>query len=114
MTKIGISISIDVTKIEKARLFTGKKGVYLDLTTFVDLDQKDQYDNNGFISQTVNKEERAQGVKTPILGNCKVFFNDSQQQGQQQPQQNYQQQAPQRQQAQQQPNDFDDLDSIPF
>ena len=74
--KIGLSVRIDVTKIEKERLYKGSKGTYLDLTTFVDTDQVDQYDNNGFISQSVDKEEREQGVKTPILGNVKVFYTD--------------------------------------
>jgi len=74
--KIGLSVRIDVTKIDKARLYAGAKGTYLDLTTFVDTDQKDQYENNGFISQSVDKEEREQGVQTPILGNVKVFFTD--------------------------------------
>ncbi len=74
--KIGLSVRIDVTKIEKERLYKGSKGTYLDLTTFVDTDQVDQYENNGFISQSVDKEEREQGVKTPILGNVKVFFTD--------------------------------------
>jgi len=73
--KIGLSIKIDVTKIDKARLFKGEKGTYLDLTTFIDTEQKDQYDNNGFISQSVTKEERAAGnVQTPILGNVRIFF----------------------------------------
>jgi len=74
--KVGLTVRIDVTKIEKERLYKGSKGTYLDLTTFVDTDQVDQYDNNGFISQSVDKEEREQGVKTPILGNVKVFFTD--------------------------------------
>jgi hypothetical protein len=74
--KIGLSLRIDCTKIDKARLYAGAKGTYLDLTTFVDTDQKDQYENNGFISQSVDKEEREQGVQTPILGNVKVFFTD--------------------------------------
>ncbi len=74
--KIGLSVRIDVTKIEKERLYKGSKGTYLDLTTFVDTDEVDQYDNNGFISQSVDKEEREQGVKTPILGNVKVFYTD--------------------------------------
>ena len=75
--KVGVSISIDVTKIDKSKLFEGKKGTYLDLTTFIDLDQKDQYDNNGFISQSQTREERDTGApKTPILGNCKVFYTD--------------------------------------
>ena len=72
--KLGISVRIDVTKIEKARLYQGEKGVYLDLTTFIDTNEKDQWGNNGFISQSVEKDEREQGVKTPILGNCKVFY----------------------------------------
>jgi hypothetical protein len=110
MAKLGISISIDVTKILKERIFEGKKGKYIDLTTFIDTDQVDQFDNHGFISQSVTKDERAQNVQTPILGNCKVFFNDSQQAPRQQP-------APQRQQ-QQAPSGmnepFDDSLDIPF
>ena len=74
--KIGLSLRIDVTKIDKARLYAGAKGTYLDLTTFVDTEQQDQYENNGFISQSVNKEEREAKVQTPILGNVKVFFTD--------------------------------------
>jgi len=74
--KVGLSVRIDVTKIEKERLYKGSKGTYLDLTTFVDTDEVDQYENNGFISQSVDKEEREQGVKTPILGNVKVFYTD--------------------------------------
>ena len=72
--KLGINVSIDVTKIDKARIHEGKKGKYIDLTTFIDTDNADQYENNGFISQSTSKDEREQGVKTPILGNCKVFF----------------------------------------
>ena len=112
--KIGISISIDVSKIDKARLFKGKKGTYMDLTAFIDLDNKDQYDNNGFISQSVNKEEKANGVQTPILGNTKVFYTD----GERQQQQPHPQPAGQaQQQAQQKPMaepDFDFDDDIPF
>jgi len=51
MARVGLSVRVDVTKIDKERLYKGKKGTYLDLVTFVDLDNRDQYDNNGFISQ---------------------------------------------------------------
>ena len=78
--KLGITVRVDVTKIDKARLFKGAKGTYLDLTTFIDTEELDKYDNNGFISQSLSKEERDQGVKTPILGNCKVFYKDGGQQ----------------------------------
>ena len=79
--KLGISIKIDVTKIDKARLFKGEKGTYMDLTTFINLDEEDQYGNHGFIAQSVSKEEKDNGVQTAILGNSKVFFNDSQSSG---------------------------------
>tara|TARA_R110000851_G_scaffold182261_4_gene331372 strand:+ start:411 stop:773 length:363 start_codon:yes stop_codon:yes gene_type:complete len=120
MAKIGVELKIDVTKINKQLLFSGAKGTYLDATVFIDIDEKDQYDNNGMITQKVPKD----GVKNSgaILGNCKVFWNDGQSQApqqrpqaQQQPQQ-YQQQAPPQNQPsgvhQQGMDSFDD--DIPF
>ena len=74
--KVRMSVRVDVTKIDKARLYKGAKGTYLDLVTFVDMEQQDQYGNNGFISQSTTKEEREAQVQTPILGNVKVFFTD--------------------------------------
>jgi hypothetical protein len=47
------------------------------LTTFINLDEQDKYGNNGFISQSISKEEKDAGVKTPILGNVKVFYPKS-------------------------------------
>lgn len=140
MSKIALSLKIDVSKIDKARLFKGAKGTYLDATIFVEMSELDQYGNSGFLSQDVSKEEKAQNIKGAILGNGKVFWvengqapqpqgmNQQQQQAPQQqapqgfqPQQPAPQQAPQNSahlygnQAQQQPApsiDFDD--SIPF
>jgi len=74
--KVGINVQIDVTKIDKSRLYKGAKGTYLNLTTFVDVDNKDQYDNNGFIGQSLTKEERESGDKMNILGNVDVFYTD--------------------------------------
>tara|TARA_R110000850_G_scaffold11976_4_gene40738 strand:+ start:18302 stop:18619 length:318 start_codon:yes stop_codon:yes gene_type:complete len=105
MAKIGVNMSIDVTKIEKARLFKGAKGTYMDVTVFIDIDQKDQYDNNGMITQNVSKEEKDAGTRGNILGNCKVFWRDDSA-----PQQQQQQQAPQQQQSA--PLDIDE--EIPF
>jgi len=114
MAKIGVELKIDVTKINKQLLFSGAKGTYLDATVFIDIDEKDQYDNNGMITQKVPKD----GVKNSgaILGNCKVFWTDGQSQAQQQPQQ-YQQAPPQNQPmgvSQQGMDQFDDSDAIPF
>jgi hypothetical protein len=72
MSKKMIALKIDVTKIDKARLFQGQKGTYLDAVVFLD-DEADQYGNNGMITQSVSKEERESGVKGAILGNCKVI-----------------------------------------
>jgi len=82
--KIGVSIKIDVSKIDKSRLFKGEKGTYLDLTTFIDTSKSDQYDNHGFISQSVTKTEREQNIQTAILGNCKVFYSSDNQQAKEQ------------------------------
>jgi hypothetical protein len=102
--KIGVEVRIDVSKIDKARLYVGAKGKYLTMTTFIDTDQKDEYENNGFISHKKEKDEQG---NTPILGNVKVFWSE---QGQSQPRQ---QQAPQQQYKQAEDN-FDDDSSIPF
>ena len=74
--KIGVEVRIDVTKIDKARIYQGAKGKYLTMTTFIDLDEKDQYENNGFISHKKDKDEQG---NTPILGNVKVFWTDGDQ-----------------------------------
>lgn len=104
--RLGINLSIDVTKLDKSRFFKGKKGTYAKLTCFVDTEETSQYGDNGTITQEVSKEDRENGVKLPILGNAKVFWKDGQS-GQQsqvrQPQQNNQN------------NGYDDVpDSIPF
>ena len=38
--KVGIELKIDVTKIDKQRLYRGEKGTYLTMTAFVDLNEK--------------------------------------------------------------------------
>lgn len=76
MGKIGVNISIDVTKIDKAHLVAGKKGTYLNLTAFIDPNETDQYGNNGMVTQGLNKEARDAGQKGAILGNSKVFWRE--------------------------------------
>lgn len=67
-----ISARLDVTKIDKSKLFVGEKGTYLDITLLMK-DEKDQYGNNGMVVQQVTKEERAAGTKGAILGNAKIL-----------------------------------------
>lgn len=114
MAKVAVSLKIDVSKIDKAKLFKGQKGTYLDAQVFIDIDQLDQYGNSGMITQSVTKEEKAQGVKGNILGNCKVFWKDTQQSNQddQVNWQNQQQQTNNMHNQSQQMSSFDD--DIPF
>jgi hypothetical protein len=74
--KVGLNVRINVSKIDKSKLYKGEKGVYLNMTTFVDLDQEDEYGNNGFISMEQSKEQRDAGEQSVILGNVKKFWVD--------------------------------------
>ena len=120
MAKIGVNLNIDVTKIDKNRMKTVNGKTYLDMTVFIDQESPGQYGDHGMITQNVTQEERAQNIKGPILGNCKVFWNDGGQpsastQQQQVPQAAPMQQGQNQQQAAPSPGGFDDFDDdIPF
>lgn len=67
-----IKAKIDVTKIDKARLFIGKTGAkYLDCTLLESRDGADKYGNHFMIVQDVSKEERLAGTRGAIIGNAK-------------------------------------------
>ena len=72
MSKL-ISASIDVTKIDKSRLFKGKKGTYLSLDIWVN-DEEDQYGNTVSINESLTSEEREAGTKKNYIGNGKKVF----------------------------------------
>lgn len=65
-----LQLKIDVKKIDKAKLFVGEKGTYLDASIIMN-DEPDQYGNCGMIVQNATKEEREAGKKGAILGNAK-------------------------------------------
>lgn len=66
-----IAIKIDVTKVDKALLYKGQKGTYLNVTLKDNRDGTDQYGNDGFVTQDVSQEARQAGEKGPIIGNWK-------------------------------------------
>jgi hypothetical protein len=72
--KMGISVKMDVTKLDKTKFFVGKKGTYADLTVFLDTEETSEYGDNGTVAQSASKEDRDAGKKMPILGNVKVFY----------------------------------------
>jgi hypothetical protein len=69
-----VSIKIDLSKIDKSRIFESQKtgAKYLDITGIL-TDTPDQYENNGFVKQNTTKEERESGLKLPIIGNFKLL-----------------------------------------
>ena len=101
-----IVTKIDVTKINKAYLFKGQKGTYLDAAFFENEAGPSQYGDHGFIVQDVPKEQRDQGQRGEIIGNWK-YLDPPQ----------HQHQAPPQQQSAPAPvtTDFEaDGDEIPF
>jgi hypothetical protein len=65
------TLNINVTKINKAHIFEGKSGKYLDLVLFENRDGEDQYGNSGYVVQGIPKAARDAGEKGPIVGNWK-------------------------------------------
>ena len=66
-----IKARINVSKIDKSKMFVGKKGTYLDITLLENKNGVDEYGNHFMVVQDVSKEEREAGVKGAILGNAK-------------------------------------------
>jgi len=95
---------IDVTKIAKEHLFVGTKGKYLDIMLHENRDGKDDYGNDGFITQSVSKEAKAQGVKGPIIGNWRKL----------EPRAGARGAAPVKEKAPKVEGGDDDSDSVPF
>lgn len=73
-----IKLKIDVTKIDKSRLFVGAKGTYLDLVVYEN-DRPDEYGNDFSVKQDCTKEDRDAGVKMPYIGNGKNIGQKRQQ-----------------------------------
>lgn len=86
MAKYGVNLKIDVKKILKDKMYQGEKGTYLDATVFINVDEHDQYGNNGMITQNWKDQQKGEG---PILGNAKVFWRDESRQMPSQPNQGF-------------------------
>ena len=65
-----ISISINVSKIDKDRLFQGKQGQYLDAVL---IETPNSEYGDYMVVESVSKEERLAGTKGTIIGNGKII-----------------------------------------
>jgi len=72
-----ISGSIDLTKIDKSKIFEGKKGKYYPLTVVIN-NELGQYGDSGYIQTEQTKEEREAKQPKTFLGNVKVVWTDGQ------------------------------------
>jgi hypothetical protein len=72
------TIQIQLDKIDKAQIFVGKVHKYLNATLHDNKNGKDEYGNDGFVTQSISKEKREAGERGPIIGNWKeVVFGAS-------------------------------------
>jgi hypothetical protein len=71
-----LSISIDLSKIEKSRIVEGKNGAkYLDLNLSIN-DQANDYGKNVSVYHAQSKEERESKVDRSYIGGGKVVWTD--------------------------------------
>ena len=72
-----ISANIDLTKIDKSKIYEGKKGKYYPITIVVN-DEVGQYGDSGYIQTEQTKEERDAKAAKSYLGNVKVVWTNGQ------------------------------------
>jgi|TARA_R110001606_G_scaffold4071_1_gene19266 hypothetical protein len=72
-----ISANIDLTKIDKSKIYEGKKGKYYPITIVVN-DELGQFGDSGYIQTEQTKEERDAKAPKSFLGNCKVVWTNGQ------------------------------------
>lgn len=69
-----ISISIDLSKIDKSKIIPGKTGgKYYNMQVFVN-DKKDQYNNDVSVCDQQTKEQREAKEPRKYLGNGRVIY----------------------------------------
>jgi hypothetical protein len=100
-----IKIKIDVSKIDKAGLYKGTKGTYLDCVAWPSK-TPGQYGDTHYVVQELSKEKRDAGEKGAIIGNMTLPDDE--------PQQRQRSRPLQRQQKMDEVFTDDDSDSIPF
>jgi hypothetical protein len=71
MSTSKITGKIDVSKIDKTKLYQGKTAKYLDIMLIPS--SNDKYGNDYMIVQSLPKADRDAGVRGAILGNAKIL-----------------------------------------
>jgi|TARA_R110000796_G_scaffold152425_1_gene268914 hypothetical protein len=88
-----ISANLDLTKIDKSKIYEGKKGKYYPVTIVIN-DEVGQFGDSGYVQTEQTKAEREAKAPKSFLGNCKIMWTNGQnvavtpKEGQPQPQPN--------------------------
>ena len=64
-----IKFKLDVTKIDKAHLYKGAKGTYLDCVVWPNKSGADKFGMTHYVVQEISREAREAGGKGAIIGN---------------------------------------------
>ena len=68
-----ITAKIDVSKIDKDKLYKGEKGVYLNVVL---IETPNSEYSDFMVVQETTREEREAGIKGGILGNAKILVRE--------------------------------------
>lgn len=68
-----LNASLNVAKIDKTKLISGKTGQFLNVTITIN-DEVDKFGNNASIFESQTKEEREAKTPKNYLGNGKVIW----------------------------------------
>lgn len=74
-----ITVSIDVTKIDKQKLYVGKKGTYLNAVL---IETPNSEYGDYMVKENISKEDRERGIEGAILGNGKIVKKSESKQNQ--------------------------------
>lgn len=76
MSKL-LSLSVDLSKIDKSKITEGKNGAKYYSLTIELKDEKDQYGNDLTAWTTQTKEDRESKTSRTYLGNGKIIFSSN-------------------------------------
>ncbi len=72
-----ISGNINLSKINKDKIYEGKKGKYYPVTVVIN-NEVGEYGDSGYVMTEQSKEEREMKADKQYLGNVKVVWTDGQ------------------------------------
>ena len=72
-----ISGNINLSKINKDKIYEGKKGKYYPVTVVIN-NEVGEYGDSGYIMTEQTKDERDASIPNEYLGNVKVIWTDGQ------------------------------------